>query len=150
MPLEKGIGPSLVDNLLSFSGREQQVDLLRDAGLFNAVGLDLLLGVADETLNDEPGKARRLAELCADLANAADAPAAVPRADYVRAGAHHLNGEFHEDLRLTKAAYDGYVALGMNIEALRTNVGRMASLLELGRYQEALGVGEMYLGHPRR
>ena len=96
-------------------------------------------------LNDDPGKARRLAELCADLADAADAPAAVPRADYIRAGAHHLNGEFDDDLRLTEAAYDGYVALGMNLEALRTNVGKMAALLELGRYQEALDAGQIVL-----
>ena len=68
---------------------------------------------------------------------------------YILAGAHDINGEFDDDLRLTRAAYDGYVALGMNLEALRTNVGKMAALLELGRYEEALDAGQIVSGHPR-
>jgi CHAT domain-containing protein len=83
--------------------------------------------------------------LCVEVAERAKAPAAVPRANYIRAGAHSLNGEFEEDLRLTKAAHDGYLALGMNLEALRTDVGKMVTLLELGHYQEALDAGQSVL-----
>jgi CHAT domain-containing protein len=145
MSLDSESSANLVDDLLSLPTLEQQSRFLRNAGLLDAEGLDRLLGVADRLLNDDPGKARRLAELCADLSDDADAPAAVPRANYIRAGAHNLNGEFEADLRLTRAAHDGYVALGMNLEALRTNVGKMAALLELGRYQETLDAGQVVL-----
>ncbi len=140
------VTPELRDYLLSLPTREQRSAFLAHAGLLNARGLDEVLDDAERLLNDDPDKAGRLAELCAGLAQDADAPAAVPRANYVLAGAHNVNGEFEEDLRLTKAAYDGYVALGMNLEALRTNVGKMAALLELGRYQEALDAGRVVLG----
>jgi CHAT domain-containing protein len=133
---------NLVDDLLTLPTREQQTALLRTEGLLYADGLQRLLDVADGLLNDNPGKARRLAELCADLSDDADAPAAVPRANYILAGTHGVNGEFEAELRLIKAAHDGYVSLGKNLEALRTNVGLMGVLLDLGRYREALDAGQ--------
>ncbi len=139
------IEANLVDELLALPTRERQSDLLRSENLLDAEGLDRLLEIADQLLGSDPGKARRLAELCEDFAEDANAPAAVPRAKYILAGAHNINGEFEEDLRLTQAAHEGYVALGMNLEALRTNVGKMAALLELGRYQEALDAGWIVL-----
>lgn len=139
------VTPELVDYLLSLPTREQRSDFLDHAGLLDAKGLDGLLDAADRSLNDDSERAGRLAELCAELAAHAAAPAAVPRAMYVRAGVHSLNGEFEEDLRLTRAAYEGYIALGMNLEALRTNVGKMAALLELGRYGESLEAGQVVL-----
>ncbi|QIN84837.1 CHAT domain-containing protein [Rubrobacter tropicus] len=145
MSAEDGIEPGLVEDLLALQTREQRVEFLRRAGLLDAGGLDRLLDAADRLLNEDPGKAQRLAELCGGLADEAKAAAAVPRADYIRAGAHNLNGEFERDLRLTESAHDGYIALGMNLEALRTNVGKMAALLELGRYQEALDAGQTVL-----
>jgi tetratricopeptide (TPR) repeat protein len=134
-----------VDELLAVPTLEQRAALLRSANLLNAEGLDRLLDFADQLVYSDPGKARRLAELCASLAAAATAPAAIPHADYVLAGVHSANGEFEEDLRLTKAAHAEYIALGMNLEALRTNVGKMAALLELGRYREALDTGQVVL-----
>jgi CHAT domain-containing protein len=134
-----------VKELLSLPTPEQRAAFLEAEGLLNADGLDRLLDVADRLVNNDPGRARRLAELCAELSDDAGVPATAPRANYVRAMAHGLNGEFDEELRLNKAAYDGYVALGMNLEALRTNVGKMAALLELGRYQESLEVGQVVL-----
>src|ERR687894_738996 len=131
--------------LLSLPTPEQRAAFLEAEGLLNPDGLERLLDVADRLVNNDPGKARRLAELCANMAEPAGAPAAVPRADYIHAGTHGLNGEFDKEIRLNKAAYDGYVALGMNLEALRTNVGKMAALLELGRYQESLDTGQVVL-----
>ena len=139
------VSADLVDDLLSLPTQALQADLLRARGLLDAEGLDLLLDVADGLLNNDPGKARLLAELCARLAGSANAPAAVPRAAYILAGAHDLNGEFEEELRLTRFAHDGYVGLGMHLEALRTNVGKMGTLLDLGRYQEALDAGRVVL-----
>lgn len=145
MPSESRIAPGLVDGLLVLRTREQRAGFLREREMLNAEGLDRLLHTADRLLNDDPVKARRLAELCADLADLADAPPAVPKANYIVAGAHSIIGEFDNDLRYTSTAYDGYVALGMNLEALRTNVGKMVALFELGRYGEALDAGQVVL-----
>ena len=128
MSSDNGIEPGLLDELLGLPARAQQARLLRERQLLDAGGLGLLLDAAETLLDADPGKARRLAELCAGMADGAGAPAAIPRADYIRAGAHSLNGEFREDLRLTEAARQGYEALGMNLQALRTNVGKMACL----------------------
>ncbi|MDQ4128652.1 MAG: CHAT domain-containing protein, partial [Actinomycetota bacterium] len=76
-----------------------------------------------------------------DVADAADAPAALPRADYIRVQTYFANGEFDAALRMVESAREGYVALRMTPQALRTDAGKMALLLEIGRYQEALDVG---------
>lgn len=143
------IEAELVDGLLELSGRDRREDLLRSVGLLDSEGLNRLLDCADDLLGSDPVKAGRLAEACTELAGAADAPEAVPKANYVLAGVQNINGNFEEDLRLTRAAHDGYAALGMHAEALRTNVGKMAALLELGRYREALDVGESVLDEVR-
>jgi tetratricopeptide (TPR) repeat protein len=134
-----------VEELLSLPTPEQRAAFLEAEGMLNPDGLERLLDVADRLVNNDPGKARRVAELCASMAERAEASSAVPRASYIRAMAHGLNGEFDKELRLNLAAYDGYLDLGMNLEALRTNIGKMAALLEVGRYQEALDVGQVVL-----
>lgn len=139
------IPPELVDELLALPAREQQTRFLGEKGLSNAEGLDRLLDVADRLARDDPSKARRLAELCAGLADVWNAPAAGPRADYIRVQAYFADGEFDTALRLIHSAHDGYVSLGMFLEALRTNVGRMAVLLEVGLYREALDTGRVVL-----
>ncbi|WP_119069533.1 CHAT domain-containing protein [Rubrobacter indicoceani] len=145
MSYEAETEASLTDEVLGLPTRDRREELLHSRGLLNAEGLDRLLDEADDLLGSDPGRARRLAKACLDLAETAKAPAAVPKASYVLAGVHNINGEFEEDLRLTQAAHDRYVMLGMHAEALRTNVGKMAALLELGRYQKALDVGRSVL-----
>jgi CHAT domain-containing protein len=141
----QGIRTGLVDDLLALPTPERRSAFLHTARLLNADGLDRLLDIAERLVHTDPGKAHCLAALCADLANRATAPAAVPRASYVRTQAYYLNGKFDAALRMAKDAYEGYVALGMNLEALRTYVGRMSVLLDLGLYQEALDAGQIVL-----
>lgn len=139
------VGPQLVDDLLALETREQQTEFLRDVGLLNASGLDRLLDVADELLGDDPDKARRLTTLCIKLIDAVNAPAAMPRANYVLAGVHEIEGNFDEAIRLSETAHSGYVTLGMNFEALRTDAGLMSALIYAGRYREALATGQTIL-----
>ncbi len=139
------IGSELVDQLLALPTLEQRSAFLRAEDLLNADGLNQLLDVADHLVYSDPGKAQRLAAVCADVADGVAAPAAVPHANYICARTHAENGEFDAALRLTKAAHNGYVALGKNLEALRTNVGLMGVLLELGLYQQALDAGQLVL-----
>jgi hypothetical protein len=84
------VGSGLVDQLLALPTLAARASFLEAKGLLNPDGLDRLLDVADRLVNNDPGKARRLAELCASMAELAGAPAAVPRADYIRAGTHGL------------------------------------------------------------
>ena len=135
----------LIEELLTLPTPERQEAFLEARGLLNPDGLDRLLDHADRLVNDDPGKARRIAELCAKSAERAGAPTAVPRASYVLAGTCDAAGEYDAELRLIKAAHDGYAALGKNLEALRTNVGLMGVLLDLGRYREALDAGQIVL-----
>jgi tetratricopeptide (TPR) repeat protein len=131
----------LVDELLALPSRGQQEARLRGAGLLNARGLERLLDEADRLARDDPGKAQQLGTLCARVAEGAGAPAAVPRAEYIQVQTHNESGEFGKALELVRSAHDGYLALGMNLEALRTNVGLMVIFLEQGEYRRALGVG---------
>jgi tetratricopeptide (TPR) repeat protein len=118
---------------------------LRNAGLLNAQGLERLLDFADRLIHSDPGRAQRLAALCADLADQVGAPSAVPRASYIRGQTYFANGELGAALRMAEAAHAGYMACGKNLEALRTHVGRMSVLIELGLYREALDAGQVVI-----
>jgi CHAT domain-containing protein len=139
------IRSGLVDDLLALPTLEQRSAYLHTAHLLNADGLDRLLDIAERWVRTDPGKAHRLAALCAEVAERGAAPAAVPRAAYVRTQTYIANGELDAGLRMANEAYEGYVALGMNLKALRTHVGRMAAYKELGLYQEALDAGQIVL-----
>src|SRR3712207_9242197 len=95
MTLDSGhmIRSGLADRLLALPTPEQRAAFLEAEGLLNPDGLDRMLDVADRLVNNDPGNARRLAELCAHMAERAQAPVAVPRANYVLAGTHDVNGE---------------------------------------------------------
>ncbi len=93
----------------------------------------------------DPGKARHLTVICANAAEPAAAPAILPRATYLRAQTHAINGEFDTALQLIRSARAAYAAIGETMEALRTNVGLMHVLNELGRHAEALDAGQAVL-----
>jgi tetratricopeptide (TPR) repeat protein len=139
------VDAGLLEELLALPTLEQRSAFLRTVGLLDAEGLERLLDFADRLIHSDPGKAQRLAALCADLADLVGAPSAAPRASYIRGQTHAANGELGAALRMAEAAHAGYIACGKNLEALRTHVGRMSVLLELGLYQEALDAGQVVL-----
>jgi tetratricopeptide (TPR) repeat protein len=142
---DQNVAASFVEDLLALPTLEQRSAFLHTASLLNAQGLERLLDFADRLVHSDPGKAHRLAALCGDLAGPAAAPTAAPRASYMRTQTYLANGELAAALRMAEAAHAGYVACGKNLEALRTNVGRMSVLIELGLYREALGAGQVVL-----
>lgn len=142
---EHEVARDLVDTLLASSSRVDQAALVESNNLLNPEGLDRLLDAAAQLVGSDPGKARALATLCAELAGPANSKIAAPRADYILVQTHFVNGEFDDALRLAKRARDGYLALGEKLEALRTDVGRMAVLLEQGHYAEVLETGDSVL-----
>jgi CHAT domain-containing protein len=135
------ITPQFVTDLLMQPSTETQAALLEKAGLLNSEGLSRLLGFARQAIGNHPAQAGQLAMLCANAAEAADAPAIVPQATYLRAQTHAINGEFSQASALIKSARDQYLSLGQLAEALRTNVGLIGVLAEEGQYQEAISVG---------
>jgi tetratricopeptide (TPR) repeat protein len=139
------VDAGFLEELLALPTLEQRSAFLRTASLLDDEGLERLLDFADRLIHSDPGKAQRLAALCADLADLVGAPSAAPRASYIRGQTHAANGELGAALRMTEAAHAGYVACGKNLEALRTHVGRMSVLLELGLYREALDAGQVVL-----
>ena len=142
---EGKITPGFVEFLLARPTPRGRLAALRTANLLDANGLDQLLGAANGLVHSDPGKAHRLAELCANAAEVVDLPGAAARSAYIRLQTHFAKGEFDAALRMAREAYEGYVACGKYLEALRTHVGRMSVLLELGLYQEALDDGQIVL-----
>lgn len=136
---------SFSNDLLALNDRTQQAALLQKADLLNQAGLTQLLDVAMALARSNPGQAQQLTILCADFATAADAPDILPKATYIRAQTHAVNGELDEALKLIQLAHTGYLALGEELPALRTNLGLMHVLIQSGRYQEALDTGHSLL-----
>jgi CHAT domain-containing protein len=140
------VGPGLAAALLALPTLEQQVAHLCAADLLTPTGISALLDLAAHLVRSDPGKGQLLAERCAELAAYANLPAAIPRAAYIRAQAHASNSEFDTALALIETAHAGYLAIGEELEALRTHNGRMNVLIDLGQYQAALDTSQMILG----
>ena len=134
-----------VEYLLSQPTLEARSAFLRNADLFHTDGLMQMLEQATHIVSSDPGQARQLAELCLQLTQALEAPLIKPKATYLIAQTHAINGDFKRALNLVRLAREKFVALGQDLEALRTNVGLMNVLCELGRYQEALDAGQTAL-----
>jgi CHAT domain-containing protein/Tfp pilus assembly protein PilF len=124
---------------------ERQIDFLQSAGLMNPAGLSRLLDEAARLARRDPGKARQLTVISAEASVQAGAPTVLPRALYVRAQTHAINGEFTSALELIQASRSEFEAIGEEMEALRTNLGLIHVLNELGRHQEALGAAQAIL-----
>ena len=134
-----------IDALLRLPAHEQQVAFLQSANLLHAEGLSQLLDKAMQLARSDPAKARQLTTICAEAAGQANAPAIVPRSAYLRAQTYAINGDFNTALELIQSAAAGFAAIGDQMEALRTNIGRMNVLNELGRHTEALEAGQAVL-----
>ncbi|MFN8454148.1 MAG: CHAT domain-containing protein [Anaerolineae bacterium] len=133
----------IVKSLLALPALEQRAAFLSAADLLNITGLAQLLDLATHFIDSDPGQARRLAGVCAELADRAAAPAAIPRAAYIQAQTYAIDAEFETALALIESARQSYLSLGEELPALRTNIGLMTVLNQLGRYPEALAAGQM-------
>src|SRR5688500_8212766 len=89
-----------IDNLLQSPTLEERLSFLRSAQLLNGEGLSQLLDQTMQMARSNPGQARRLAVVCAEAADEANAPVIVPRSTYFRAQTYAINGEFNTALEL--------------------------------------------------
>lgn len=138
------INTELAFQLCEKPSRTEQLKLLQSGGLLLDASLSQLLDLARDMVRDDPGRAQTLAQITADL-SINIAPHLIPQAHYIQAQTFAVNGQFHQALTLIKSAHNGYSALRQQLPALRTNLGRMNVLGELGRHQDALTIGDQTL-----
>lgn len=143
--LQLTLSSQFIDELLQMPTLAERSALLHTAQLFHADGVHQLLDLAAQLVRSDPARGRRLALICAEQAAAVDQPSVAPRATYLCAQAHALNAEYEQALQLMETARREYMALGEALGALRTYVGVMSVLIDLGRYQEALDAGQLVL-----
>lgn len=138
--------PDWLSFLLQLPTLADQVAILRESDLDNEADLSQLLDEAMKLARRQPVQARQLTIICARVAENANAPAIIPRAAYFRAQTHAASGEFNLARQLIEDARAGYEALGDDLAALRTNIGLMHVLSELGHYEQVLFTGDKVLG----
>jgi tetratricopeptide (TPR) repeat protein len=130
----------LSDLLDAPAGR--QLAVLRDRGLDDVNGLSWLLDRAAELLHDAPRSSIVLCEVSIAAAEPAQLHTVLARACYLRARMCGERGEFPAALELIDRARLHWLSAGALTQALRTDLGRMSVLDDLGRHDEAARVGE--------
>lgn len=132
---------SVVADLFAAPGDEGRHAYLRRQGLADQDGLSWLLDLAEELVHDEPAAADELSMLCETAAEWVAVDAVAARARYLRARVHAERGELRRALELIDQARASWCAAGLPVSALRTDLGRMQILDDLGRHSEAVQLG---------
>ena len=123
------------------------VEVLRRGDALNPEALEALVREATVMARSRPDAAGRLVEVARHAATLADAPSVVPAADYLEARLVLEAGEPERALDLIRGAAAAYRELGLVGAAIRTHLGRMHALDDLGRHEEAVAVGRSVLAH---
>lgn len=134
-----------VADLLSPRSDAARLGHLRSEGLDDHSGLDWVLDRAEDLVHHDPAAAEELCRLCALAAAPAAFVGIRARASYLRARIVTERGDLETGLALVQRARDLWVQAGQPVDALRTDLGRMSILDDLGRHAEALAVGEALL-----
>ena len=112
--------------------------------------LTTVLDRADDLLHRDPQRAEELARWCDDRADGAGLLGLRARARYQRAQVAAERGELDAALTLIAQARSCWVACDDPVAAMRTDLGRMHVLDDLGRHQEAIEVGERLIAEVDR
>jgi CHAT domain-containing protein/tetratricopeptide (TPR) repeat protein len=138
--------PTAVADLLAAPTSSARLAYLEVEGLADETGLDWLLDRAQELVHDEPSMADELAELCDLAAAQLGLQAVAARSCYLRGRVYAERGDFDRALDFIDRARREWSAAGQRLRALRSDLGRMQILCDLGRHAEAAAVGEALLG----
>ena len=131
-----------VSDLLVGESDAIRLDHLRSEGLYDADGLHWVIGQAQELIHDDP---RASETLCRVLDRAAaELGLADIRAEvrYLQARIVTERGDLDHGLLLIGQAREAWLRAGQPTAALRTELGRMQILDDLGRHGDALEVGQ--------
>jgi CHAT domain-containing protein/tetratricopeptide (TPR) repeat protein len=129
---------TLIEQIAELSFSDITTHIQQQTALLDEVALSRLLDETSDLARSNPEKARAITAVCIERAHALQAHALIPRATYIQAQAHAAKGDLEESLQLIQQAHDDYQALNQALPALRTHVGRIHILNEMGRHQEAL------------
>lgn len=129
-----------IEALRQLADVSAQLAYLRGLGDAKDLG-QRLLAAAEASVSHKPDDARLFAELCVAHGDAASVPAAL----YLLAQMNAMQAQFEPALALIDHAQREFAAQGRAAEALRTEVGRISVLAELGRYDEAIAVAQTAL-----
>lgn len=121
---------------------ESRCDAMIASGLADHEGLSWVVEQLGALVHADPDVACSLAEVCASLADRIDAVAVAAGARYQLARVYANRGEPTRALSLIDEARDGHRRAGDELQALRTDLGRMHVLDDFGRHHEAVDVGE--------
>jgi len=129
-----------IDVLRHMPDGQARLDYLHGLGNAEDVGAQLL-AAAEASFSHKPDDARLFAELCIAHDNAATVPSAL----YLLAQVNAMQAQFEPALALIDQAQRAFAAQNRMAEALRTEVGRISVLAELGRYDEAIPIAQAAL-----
>lgn len=121
------------------------VDALRGDTLRDEPALRDALTYAESRVHDRPDLARYLAALCIAAADRYEFPAISAQGHYVLARILAERGELDLALASIDLAHRQWERAGELLKALRTNLGRMQVLDDLGRHADAVEVGRRML-----
>ncbi|HEU5008784.1 MAG TPA: CHAT domain-containing protein [Jatrophihabitantaceae bacterium] len=119
-----------------------QPDELRTLSPITAVAeLTEQLDTAEACAHDDPALAARIAEACASPHVREGHPRIAARAIYLLARLAADRADTAKALSLIESSRQLFEDAGCHLEALRTGLGRMAILDEIGRHRESIAVG---------
>ena len=131
-----------VGDLLVGGTDAERLAHLRAEGLADESGLHWVMERAQELVHDDPRAAEALGRLCDQAAGELELTAVSAKVCYLQAQIVADRGDLEDGLRLIGLARDRWQQAGQPTAALRTDLGRMQILDDLGRHTEALAVGE--------
>ena len=135
----------LVVQVLSGGDAPTSMHLLRQQGAVGAEAVRELLAQGTERVQSEPVAAERLLEVSRQLSVEAGAPDVAPAATYLLARLRLNEGRPDAALDLIAEARRGWDDLGRPLDSLRTELGRMYALDELGLHAEAVDAAQAVL-----
>ncbi len=138
-------GAPSVAGLLADPTPASRLAALHAQGLADRAGLTWVLDRVDELVHVDPARAEDLIALCLVAAEHQPSDAVVARATYQHARIRAERGELESALDLIARAQELWSRSGEALSALRTDLGRMQILDDLGRHREAAAVGEAML-----
>ena len=135
----------LVEDLLGAPDLVARLERLRAVGTFDQKGIQWLENEVEAQIHTAPARARILAELCVQAAEDLDLPRSAARAEYLLARVIAEGGDLEGALGLISSARERYRSIGDDVLALRTDLGRMQVLDDLGDHHGAIELGNRVL-----
>ncbi len=135
----------LVADLLGAPDLSERLVRLREASTDDMDGLQWLANEVEARTHSAPAQARTLAELCVRAAEDLDLPRVAARAEYLQARVVAEGGDLEGALSLISSARERYWSIGDDVLALRTDLGRMQVLDDLGDHHGAIDLGNRVL-----